>query len=58
MEYIRIRYYSATGNTKMVAEYIAEEFGIIANSINSDVNEEKYKYFLFVIISSSKKKYG
>ena len=36
MEYIRIRYYSATGNTKMVAEYIAEELGIMASSINSD----------------------
>ena len=35
MENIRIRYYSKTGNTKKVAEYIAESLNIEASSINS-----------------------
>lgn len=36
MENIRIRYYSKTGNTKAVANYISEKLNIEAKEINSD----------------------
>ena len=36
MENIRIRYYSKTGNTKRVAEYIAKELNLDALSINDN----------------------
>lgn len=36
MEEIRIRYYSKTGNTKLIAEYIAKEFNLNAFSITSE----------------------
>ena len=36
MENIRIRYYTKTGNTKAVANYISEKLNIEAKEINSD----------------------
>lgn len=36
MEDIRVRYYSKTGNTKHVAEYIAKELNLDASSINEN----------------------
>ena len=47
MENIRIRYYSKTGNTKRVAEYIAKELNLEALSIsNSDYDSSCGLLFL------------
>ena len=47
MENIRIRYYSKTGNTKAVAEYIASKLNIEAKEINeADYNNKCGLLFL------------
>lgn len=38
---IRVMYHSMTGNTRKIAEAIADEVGVVAESINNDSNEVK-----------------